>query len=73
MILANNTSSYVHRRLPTTSAQMPAGNQQTKTDQDTQKEADHYTNSEVPRYNKLFIGTMMLVGFLIFNQLKENE
>lgn len=38
----------------------------TKTDIDTQKEAKKYVNEDVPGYNKLFIATLIGLGFLLW-------
>ncbi len=41
-----------------------------KTDEDAHKEAKKYVNDEIPAYNKLFIGTILLVGLLIYSDGK---
>jgi hypothetical protein len=43
-----------------------------QTDDQTVDKAEEYSNSDVPGYNKLFIGTILLVGFLIYSDRSEN-
>jgi hypothetical protein len=47
--------------------------QPSKTDKETNEKAQEFSNGEVPTYNKLFISTLIGIGFLIFNQAKEHE
>jgi hypothetical protein len=48
----------------------PAGS---KTDEDAHKEAKKYVNDEIPAYNKLFIGTILLISYFIITETKNSK
>ena len=72
------TSGYVHtgcgcgKAKVEAKAKKPSQPQspQTSTEKDAKEEAEKYSNTEVPVYNKLFIGTLIAVGILVLSSEK---